>query len=107
MSEVCDIVANGGLVIGGGAIVKAIDWLCAWWRSRQPQKIEQPVEIEKKQRFVTVGEFNKHVEDNQRDHENLFARMNRNDMVTSEINGKLTGIHDDLQLIKGKLFKTR
>jgi hypothetical protein len=37
----------------------------------------------------------------------MFARMNRNDILTSEINGKLAGIKDDLTLIKQKLFKTR
>lgn len=102
-----DIIQNGGLVIGGGLITKAFDFLTAWWRSRQAVKVDQPVEVAKQDKYVTRGEFNRHVEDNNRDHENLFGRLNRNDMVTSEINGKLTGIKEDLTLIKTKLFKTR
>ena len=99
------------LTLGGTTIGLIIKELLAWHRSRnQKTRVEPtplPVTTEKTPKYVTVQEFNKHVEDNQRDHENMFARMNRNDILTSEINGKLAGIKDDLTLIKQKLFKTR
>ena len=99
------------LTLGGTTIGLIIKELLAWHRSRnQKTRVEPtplPVTTEKTPKYVTVQEFNKHVEDNQRDHENIFARMNRNDILTSEINGKLAGIKDDLTLIKQKLFKTR
>ena len=102
-----EIIQNGGLVIGGSLVTQLMNWGRDWWKSRQSVKVEQPLEVAKQDKYVTRGEFNRHVEDNNRDHENLFGRLNRNDMVTSEINGKLTGIAADLTLIKQKLFKTK
>lgn len=99
------------LTLGGTTIGLIVKELLAWHRSRnQKTRVEPtplPVTTEKTPKYVTVQEFNRHVEDNARDHENMFARMNRNDILTSEINGKLAGIKDDLTLIKQKLFKTR
>jgi hypothetical protein len=40
-------------------------------------------------------------------HENIFSRLSRNDRDMGEIKGLLTGVANDLQLIKGKLFKTK
>ena len=93
-----------------GLVVKE---LLAWLRSRHqkteisPQPLGVEGEIGRKPKYVTVQEFNRHVEDNARDHENLFGRMNRNDRETSELKGILTGIREDLSAIKNKLFKTR
>ena len=99
------------LAIGGGAVTAIAGVIGAWIRARFSKTTVEPtplpVTTEKTPKYVTVQEFNKHVEDNARDHENIFARMNRNDILTSEINGKLAGIKDDLTLIKQKLFKTR
>ncbi len=99
------------LAIGGGAVSAIAGVVGALIKARLGKtKLEPtplPVTTEKAPKYVTVQEFNRHVADNERDHENLFARLNRNDMVTSEINGKLTGIQADLTLIKDKLFKTR
>ena len=107
--EVGEGVSNGGLVVGGGLIVKLGDWISNWFRARnQKTTIEAPLPpIEKAPKYVTVQEFNRHVEDNARDHENLFGRMNRNDRETSELKGILTSMRDDLSAIKHKLFKTR
>ena len=109
--DVGEVIQNGGLVVGGGLIVKIGDWLSSWWGSRN-QKTEitptpLPVNVEKPQKYVTVQEFNKHVEDNARDHENMFGRLNANDKLTSKLEGILEGIRDDLKAIKDKLFKTR
>ncbi len=109
--EVGEVIQNGGLVVGGGLIVKIGDWLSAWFSSRnQKTKVEPtplPVTTEKTPKYVTVQEFNKHVEDNARDHENMFARLNANDKLTSKLEGILEGIREDLSAIKNKLFKTR
>lgn len=107
--EVGEVIQNGGLVVGGGLIVKIGDWLSAWFRSRN-QKTEispDPLRVDKLDKYVTRGEFNKHVEDNARDHENVFARLNANDKLTSKLEGILEGMRDDLKAIKDKLFKTR
>ena len=89
-----------------GLVVKE---LLAWLRSRnQRTAIEpDPLRVEKQDKFVTRGEFNKHVEDNARDHENLFGRMNRNDRETSELKGILSGIREDLSAIKDKMFRRK
>lgn len=50
------IIQSGGLVLGGGLVTQLINWGRDWWRSRQPQKLEQPVEIAKRHDYVTVGE---------------------------------------------------
>lgn len=97
------------LTLGGTTIGLLIKEFFAWRRSRN-QKTEiapDPLHVEKTPKYVTVQEFNKHVEDNARDHENLFGRMNRNDRETSELKGILTSMRDDLSAIKHKLFKTR
>ena len=99
------------LTLGGTTIRLIVKELLAWHRSRnQKTRVEPtplPVTTEKTPKYVTVQEFNKHVEDNARDHENLFGRMNRNDRETSELKGILTSMRDDLSAIKHKLFKTR
>lgn len=107
--EVGEVVANGGLVVGGGLIVKLGDWLSSWYRAKNQHTTisPDPLRVDKLDKYVTRGEFNKHVEDNARDHENMFGRLNRNDRETSELKGLLTGIRDDLSAIKNKLFKVR
>ena len=80
------------LTLGGTTIGLIVKELLAWHRSRNQ---------------VTVQEFNKHVEDNQRDHENMFARLNANDKLTSKLEGILEGIREDLSAIKNKLFRTK
>jgi len=97
-----------GVAVSTGAVGTIVGAVVAWWKAKQPRKIEpDPLHIEKTDKFVTRGEFNKHVEANARDHENLFGRMNRNDRETSELKGILSGIREDLSAIKNKLFKTR
>ena len=97
------------LTLGGTTIGLLIKEFFAWRRSRN-QKTEiapDPLHVERTPKYVTVQEFNKHVEDNARDHENMFARLNANDKLTSKLEGILEGIREDLKAIKNKLFKTR
>ena len=99
------------LTLGGTTIGLIVKELLAWHRSRnQKTRVEPtplPVTTEKTPKYVTVQEFNQHVEDNARDHENMFARLNANDKLTSKLEGILEGIREDLSAIKNKLFKTR
>ena len=99
------------LTLDGTTIGLIIKELLAWHRSRnQKTRVEPtplPVTTEKTPKYVTVQEFNKHVEDNQRDHENMFARLNANDKLTSKLEGILEGIREDLSAIKNKLFRTK
>ena len=99
------------LTLGGTTIGLIVKELLAWHRSRnQKTRVEPtplPVTTEKSPKYVTVQEFNKHVEDNQRDHENMFARLNANDKLTSKLEGILEGIREDLSAIKNKLFRTK
>lgn len=103
-------VSDGlSLTLGSTTIALLIKEFFAWRRSRS-QKTEiapDPLHIERTPKYVTVQEFNKHCEDNMRDHENIFARLNANDKLTSRLEGLLEGIREDLKAIKNKLFKTR
>lgn len=103
-------VSDGlSLTLGTTTIGLLIKEFFAWRRSRnlKTEITPDPLHVERTPKYVTVQEFNKHVEDDTRDHEALFGRMNRNDRETSELKGILTGMRDDLSAIKQKLFKTR
>ena len=73
-------------------------------RGRKAVTVEGDVHTAERQQYVTRGEFNAHVADNARDHENLFARLNANDKMTSKLDGILTTILSDLQDIKKRLW---
>ena len=95
------------LTLGGTTLALVLKELFAWLRARR-QKTEitpSPLPVDKLDKYVTRGEFNKHVEDNARDHENIFARLNANDKLTSKLEGILEGIREDLKAIKDKLFR--
>jgi hypothetical protein len=129
--ELTDIIQGGGLVLSGAALTKIVGIAIKAWTARN-QKTEvanDPLNVNKLDKYVTRGEFNKAMERNEADHkrmtdeaaadhermerennsahENIFARLSRNDRDMGEIKGLLTGVANDLQLIKGKLFKTR
>ena len=99
------------LAIGGTAVTAISGVVGAWIKARFSKTTVEPtplpVTTEKNPKYVTVQEFNKHVEDNARDHENMFARLNANDKLTSKLEGILEGMREDLSAIKNKLFKTR
>lgn len=97
------------LVLGGTTLALLIKEGFAWLRSRSQKTTitPDPLNVKKEDKYVTRGEFNRHVEDNARDHENMFARLNSNDKLTSKLEGILEGIREDLSAIKGKLFRTK
>ena len=116
-----------GATTTGFIIKEVIAWLRA--RSQKTEVANDPLNVNKLDKYVTRGEFNKAMERNEADHkritdeaaadhermerenaaahENIFGRLSRNDRDMGEIKGLLTGVANDLQLIKGKLFKTR
>ena len=95
------------LTLGGTTLALVAKEIFAWLRARR-QKTEitpTPLPVDKLDKYVTRGEFNKHVDDNARDHENIFSRLNANDKLTSKLEGILEGIREDLSAIKDKLFR--
>ncbi len=97
------------IVLGGTTLTLLLKEGFAWLRSRN-QKTEvspDPLNVNKLDKYVTRGEFNRHVEDNQRDHENIFARLNANDKLTSKMEGLLEGIRGDLSARKDKMFRRK
>lgn len=129
--EMTDIIQGGGLVLSGAAVTKLASIAVKAWAARngKTEVANDPLNVNKLDKYVTRGEFNKALERNDADHkritneaaadhermerennaahENIFMRLTRNDRDMGEIKGLLTGVANDLQLIKGKLFKTR
>lgn len=102
-----DAADGTSIVLGSTTVGLLIKEFFAWRRSRN-QKTEitpDPLNIRKEEKYVTRGEFNRHVEDNARDHENIFARLNANDKLTSRLEGIFESIREDLRAIKDKLFR--
>ncbi len=96
------------ITLGATTVGLLVKEAIAFWRERH-QKTEiapQPLEVKGAPDYVTREEFRKHADDNARDHENMFSRLNRNDRETSEMSGTLKAIREDVTLIKNKLFKT-
>ena len=111
--DIESIIQGGGCVISGVALAKLIDAAMKAWSARnqrtevRPQGRPDTFPVDVADKYVTRNEFEKHVKDNAGDHENIFARLNANDKLTSRLEGLLEGIRDDLKAIKDKLFKTR
>ena len=129
--EISDIIQNGGLVLSGAALVKLGGIAVKAWAARngKTEVANDPLNVNKLDKYVTRGEFNKAMERNEADHkritdeaaadhermerenaaahENIFGRLSRNDREYGEIKGLLTGLASDMQLIKAKLYKTR
>ena len=129
--EMADIIQGGGLVLSGAAVTKLASIAVKAWAARngKTEVANDPLNVNKLDKYVTRGEFNKAMERNEADHkritdeaaadhermerenssahENIFARLTRNDREYGEIKGLLTGLANDMQLIKEKLFKTR
>ena len=129
--EMTEIIQGGGILISGVGLKMLFDFAKSYFAARN-QKTEvanDPLNVNKLDKYVTRGEFNKAMERNEADHkritdeaaadhermerenssahENIFNRLTRNDRDMGEIKGLLTGVANDLQLIKEKLFKTR
>ena len=90
------------LAISSAALTALAGLAGAWIKARygRTKVSPDPLRVEKLDKYVTRDEFARHVGENERAHENLFARLNRNDRETSEIKGMLSSIMDDLRTIK-------
>lgn len=107
--EMTDIIQGGGLILSGAAVTKLASIAVKAWAARngKTEVANDPLNVNMLDSYVTRDEFKDAMERNAADHENIFARLSRNDRDMGEIKGLLTGLANDMQLIKGKLFKTR
>ena len=102
---VVDLVKAVGVIVVG--VIGAVLGRRSVRAKVEPERGEPPaLPVDVRDKYVTRAEFEKHTGENARDHENMFARLNRNDRETSEMSGTLKAIRDDVTLIKNKLFKT-
>ena len=95
------------LAIGGGAVTAIAGIAGAWIRARYGRtRVEPtPLPVEKLDKFVTRGEFNRHVEENERDHGNLFKRLATTEQETAEQRGTLAAILSTVRDIQQILMK--
>lgn len=121
-----DAGASGGDWISGQTLVAILSAIFGGtglayggWKGRQARdeaarrrvegavdaRVPQPLAVELKERFVTRREFDAHVAEQRGDLENIFARLSANDKNVGLMLGKLESIHEDLALIKSKLFR--
>lgn len=108
------------ITLGGTTLALVVKEFFAWQRARR-QRTEitpSPLPVEKLDKFVTRGEFNKHVEQNaaehkamvddrERNYEAVYNRLNANDKLTAKLEGIFEGIREDLRAIKDKLFRRK
>ena len=99
------------LAVGSGAVGAICGVVGAWLKARVGTKakvepVPLPVETHRAEEYVSKEEFKRHVAENDRAHENLEARMVRNDRETSELKGMMKTALEDLGIIKNKLLRT-
>lgn len=113
-----NILQNGGLVLSGAALSVLVKAGVSMWRARH-QRTEianDPLRVDKQDKYVTRGEFNRAVERNDADHArlerdadaihaNLYDRLRVVEGAVSELNGLLRAIHADLCMIKERLIR--
>ena len=120
--EVGEIVQGGGLVLGGGLIMKLLDWARSAWTARNQRTEIAPdplnVKNEKKPVFVTIGEFNTRlgkVEDDIKDLRDdiqtsnaaVLAKLDENDQRSEEraqaTHRRLDPFIQELGAVRGKM----
>lgn len=84
--ELADIIQNGGLVLSGAALTKIVSIAVKAWAARngKTEVANDPLNVNKLDKYVTRGEFNKAMERNEADHKRItdeaaadHARMER------------------------------
>ena len=73
--ETADVIASGGLVVGGATLKWIADAAMKIYQSGKPQKIEQPVSIEKLERPTPSPQCNERHHSLDGQTANLFSRM--------------------------------
>lgn len=100
MSELGSIIQGGGLVIGGVALGKVLDFAFRIWETRhQKTRVEPtplPVETRRAEEYVTQEEFQRHVAEVQR-------RFEAGNTAFKELRKEITGMREDLHAGLGKI----
>ena len=94
------------LTLGGTTLALVAKEIFAWLRARR-QKTEiapDPLNVNKLDKFVTRGEFNRHVEQNEAAHGEVFRRLKETEQTTARQDGKLDEIGSDVKTIKDLLI---
>ena len=73
--EVTEIIQNGGLVLSGAALVKLGSFAMKAWtaRNQRTEIANDPLKVDKLDKYVTRGEFNKAIERNDAEHKRIEA----------------------------------
>ena len=118
------VIQGGGLVVSGALVAKAGDWFMAWLRSRNQKTEISPTplpvegEISKKQPFVTIGEFNRRMDEtnarvtriegeikanNDRVMQKLDEIDNRNEERSIKTHQRLDPLVEEIGRLRGKV----
>ena len=102
------IIQGGGLILSGAAVGKIADVAIRAWTARhhkgEVSVTSDQLNVNKLDKFVTRGEFNKHVEQNDAAHVEIFRRLKETEQKTEHQNGKLDVIGSDVKTIKDILI---
>ena len=102
------IIQGGGLILSGAAVGKIADVAIRAWTARhhkgEVSVTPDPLNVRKEDKFVTRGEFNKHVEQNDSAHAEIFRRLKETEQKTEHQDGKLDVIGSDVKTIKDILI---
>ena len=106
--DVETIIQGGGLVLTGAAVGRIADVAIKAWTARHHKGevavTPDPLNVRKEDKYVTRGEFNKHVEQNESAHQEIFHRLKETEQKTEHQNGKLDVIGSDVKTIKDILI---
>ncbi len=106
--DVETIIQGGGLILSGAAVGKIVDVAVKAWTARhhkgEVSVTPDPLNVRKEDKFVTRGEFNKHVEQNDAAHTEIFRRLKETEQKTEHQDGKLDVIGSDVKTIKDILI---
>ena len=106
--EVETIIQGGGLLISGAAVGKIADVAIKAWSARHHKGevavTPQPLGVKLEEAFVSRSEFDRHVEQNEAAHAEVFSRLKETEQKTENQNGKLDVIGSDVKTIKDILI---
>jgi hypothetical protein len=101
--ETADVVASGGLVIGGATLKWIADAAMRVYQSGKPQKIEQPITIDKLERPTPTRQCDERHGHIERQSENMFARMSSAEQRISALEATSLATKEQLCRIDKKL----
>jgi len=94
-----------GLTIGGAALTTVGGLIGAWLKARHSRMeiTPQPLEVCASPRYSLAEDCRRYQESNERDHENLFARMTQCERSNSATDAKLDMLITSVSRIETKL----